>query len=170
GVRRSHITNLLQRLSESLNSYSEKVYKKYTSPPVEEVQTVRTTAGPLMRIRPEPDQLPPSQRPGASLPPLGLEFDEPETVSNSDEPKRELTEEELALFSRPENVIDPSVVGQILKGQRSESGQQLVERPDGRVKTYFSVENIREPKKVAKRDKDLPPVTMLQDRSEEHTS
>ncbi len=164
GIHRSHITNFLQRLSESLNSYSEQVYKKYHSQPAEPVQTVRTTAGPLMRIRPEPDQLPPSQRPGASLPPLGLDFDDPEAAASADDtPRRELTEEELALFSRPENIIDPSVVGQILKGQRTESGQQLVERPDGRIKTYFSVENIREAKKVPRREKDLPTINLLQD-------
>jgi DNA segregation ATPase FtsK/SpoIIIE-like protein len=168
GVRRSHITTLLQRVSEQLNRYSESINKKYNAAPVEEVQTLRTNAGPLMRIRPDPNQLPPSQRPGAAgvnLPPLGLDFEEKETAApdTSDEPRRELTPEELALFSRPEGIVDPSVVGQILKGQKNEAGQQLVERPDGRVKTYFSVDNIREAKKVVKREKDLPAVGLLQD-------
>jgi DNA segregation ATPase FtsK/SpoIIIE-like protein len=168
GVKRSHITSLLEYISERLTSYSERVSKKYNSPPVEEVQTLRTNAGPLMRIRPDPNQLPPSQRPGAvgiNLPPLGLDFEEEAkpAVEVPDEPRRELTPEELALFSRPEGVVDPSVVGQILKGQKNEAGQQLVERPDGRVKTYFSVDNIREAKKAVKREKELPAVTLLQD-------
>jgi hypothetical protein len=156
GVRKAHITGWLQRNGERLQAYSDRIYRaqnpvKNAAPPV-----ASPRLPPLMRIRPDLDNIPPSQRyvPAASLPPLGI-GDETETPN--------LTEAEIALFSRPENFVDPTVVGKVLKGQKSEFGHLQVERPDGRVKNYFSVANIKEPKKVAKRERELPPLELLQD-------
>jgi DNA segregation ATPase FtsK/SpoIIIE-like protein len=156
GIRKTHITGWLQRTGERLQAYSDRVYRIQhpNTAPAQSVASVRLP--PLMRIRPDPDNIPPSQRyvPSTNLPPLGID-DEP------DEPK--LTEEEIALFSRPEGFVDPTVVGKVLKGQKTESGHLQVERPDGRVKNYFSVANIKEPKKISKRERDLPSIDILQD-------
>ncbi|MCU0496358.1 MAG: DNA translocase FtsK [Anaerolineae bacterium] len=163
GVRRSQITSWLQRTSERLMRYSEKIAppdKRDTSK-VQNVSARRTQS--LMRIRADPSHLPPSQR---SLPPLGIEEEDPPAAPPPaviEPPKRTLTPQEEALFSRPENFVDPLTAGKILKGQKSEYGWQVIERPDGRIKNYFSVANIREPKKTSKREKDLPPLEILQD-------
>ncbi|MBC8170561.1 MAG: DNA translocase FtsK, partial [Anaerolineae bacterium] len=158
GIRRSAITGWLQRTSQRLQAYADKVYQTQnpSTAPTPNLP-VRSPASSLMRIRPDLNSLPPSQRPGAtaSLPPLGIDDEHPEAP--------QLSEQELALFARPENFVDPTIVGKVLKGQKNEAGQQLVERPDGRIKNYFSVDNIREPKKVGKREKELPSVELLQD-------
>lgn len=154
GVRKSQILSWLKTRSERLQDFSDQIDAKYKPKPAAQQAPppVRTPYGTLMRIRPEPGHLPPSMRADA-LPPLGI-----------DEPKEStLTEQDKALFGRAVATVDFSVIGTMLKGQKSADGFQMVERPDGRTKRYFSVDNIKEAKKVGKRDKDLPPLELLQD-------
>ncbi|HEX2619875.1 MAG TPA: DNA translocase FtsK, partial [Phototrophicaceae bacterium] len=161
GMRRSHITNWLQRTSQRLQAYADRIYMAQhpNIPAPAPVIPARSPVNSLMRIRPNLNSLPPSQRPGATplnLPPLGIDDDKPEPVL--------LSQEDMALFARPEtSTVDPSIVGKILKGQKNDAGLQLVERPDGRIRNYFSVDNIKEPKKTGKREKDLPAIELLQD-------
>ncbi len=156
GVRRTQITTWIRTVSERLQQYSTQVDSKYRPKPQtvdpQQAALMRSPYTSLMRIRPDRRNVRPSLRPEA-LPPLGIE--EPR------EPR--LSEQEMALFSRPENFVDPSVIGKVLKGQRGPDGFQLVERPDGRIKRYFSVERMKEPKRVVKRDPNLPPLELLQD-------
>ncbi|NOG48373.1 MAG: hypothetical protein HND48_02185 [Chloroflexi bacterium] len=85
------------------------------------------------------------------MPPLGL-----------DEPKiAQLTAEEQALFSRPEKAgIDPSSIGALL-AETSAEGYPLVQRPDGRIRRYFTVEGIKEQRRSLRRDAALPSITLL---------
>ena len=58
-----------------------------------------------------------------------------------------------------------SIIGKVLPPTRRQkkSDPQLVERPDGRIKRYFTVENMQEAKRVARRIKALPPLSLLRD-------
>src|SRR3954451_8435477 len=63
---------------------------------------------------------------------------------------------EHPLFKRTENVI--GVIQSARKG-----APQMVERPDGRLKRYFTVAGMKEPKQIAKRDTTLPNLNLLVD-------
>jgi S-DNA-T family DNA segregation ATPase FtsK/SpoIIIE len=166
GVRVEQVTGWLRRTSARLQAYADRALSvqmtragQRARAQVDPVLARAMAAGrsplhSLMRIRPDPAHLPPSQRIDlASLPPLGV--DEPRVV--------QLSDEDLALFMRPEEkALDISGLGTILKS-RGENDEILIERPDGRIKRYFSVASIKEPKKVPKRDKGLPAIELLQD-------
>jgi S-DNA-T family DNA segregation ATPase FtsK/SpoIIIE len=161
GIKRQHVGDVLKGWSASLHAYADRTEthtRRYLG-----MYSIKTPEGAalkhatsLVRIRPDRANLPPSLREDSyALPPLGI--DEPRTEN--------LSEEERALFTRPDHKSsDMSGIGAILKGQRDERGNQLITRPDGRVKRYFSVDRIREVKRPVKRDKGLPPLDLLQDR------
>jgi S-DNA-T family DNA segregation ATPase FtsK/SpoIIIE len=156
GLRRSQFTGLLQTLSRTFDRFSQRAELAYRYALNERriravVGVGRSPAGSLMRIRPDAAHVRPSLR-EAQLPPLGLE--EPKII--------QLTEAEKALFERQERGQDLSGIGTLLK-ERHPDGAQLVRRPDGRVRRYFSVDAIREQKKVNKRDALLPSLSLLQD-------
>lgn len=170
GIRVEQVTDWLNRTGAKLQAYADKAaaaaapYRtragqramaKVDPAMARNMTSARSSpVNSLMRIRPDPTHLPPSQRIDPStLPPLGV-----------DEPKAaQLTNEEMALFMRPEaKAMDVSGVGTILK-ERGENGEIFVERPDGRIKRYFSVANIKEQKRQTKRDKMLPTLDFLQD-------
>lgn len=163
GIRASQVRALLQRFSTRLHTYADRVntetrrYLGASSVKTPATYGSRSPAHSLVRIRPDRANLPPSLREpgGIALPPLGI-----------DEPKAEtLSPEDLALFTRPESHDTESWgVGTLLKGQKDEYGHQLIERPDGRVKRFFSVDTFREAKRTVKRDKTLPPLELLTDR------
>ncbi len=110
-----------------------------------------TQTQPILRIRPDPAHLPPSLRPGApSLLPTPTDTAE---IDYTNHP----------LFSRRED--SPALSNQIgnIKGKRIKGQPVLVERPDGRTKRFFTVEGMKEPKVVAKRDPALPALGILRD-------
>jgi S-DNA-T family DNA segregation ATPase FtsK/SpoIIIE len=109
----------------------------------------RTPPSPIVRIRHNPANLPPSMRPGAA--PLA------ETPA---EPASKVPDHPL--FNRQEPLPDYNAIG-TPKGKRSKDGFLLVERPDGRIKRYFTVDNLKEPKYVSKRGNELPSLDMLHD-------
>lgn len=169
GIRAEQVTEWLNRNGKRLQIYADKAAEaaaphrtragqramaKVDPVMARNMNSARSPVNSLMRIRPDPSHLPPSQRiDPATLPPLGV--DEPKVV--------QLSDADMALFMRPEEkAADLTGVGTILK-QRGENGEILVERPDGRIKRYFSVENIKEQKRVIKRDKMLPNLDFLQD-------
>lgn len=156
GLRRTAFLNLIQRASQALARFSQHAELAYRYALNERrvravVGVGRSPAGTLMRIRPDPAHIRPSLR-EAQLPPLGLE--EPKII--------QLTEAEQALFARQERGQDLSGIGNLLKDRHAD-GSLLVRRPDGRVRRYFSVDAIREPKKVNKRENVLPGLGLLQD-------
>ncbi len=123
-----------------------KIVPIVASPPVE---TRKRTTGTFIRIRPDPAHLPPSQRPGGVVRDVSAGTAE---IGKTSEHPLPLSREILGGF----NAIGT------LKGKK-QKGVQLVERPDGRVKRYYTVDDMREVKKVGKRDSNLPPLELLQD-------
>lgn len=160
GVKPSHVSTFLQKASQSLRRYAEKTSqiperpRRFIAPePVESADEAvppphqrRTT---IMRIRPDPQNLPPSQRAGAQP------------------AKTETADSALPNIEAPEvsnNHIIPefNAIG-TLKERKRKTDVQFVERPDGRIKRYFSVENMAEPKRSGKREAELPPLDILRD-------
>ncbi|MEO0561760.1 MAG: DNA translocase FtsK, partial [Chloroflexota bacterium] len=101
---------------------------------------------PILRIRPNMDNIPPSLRPGAK--PIVVE-----------------SEEELAnhpLFAEAVEGETFNIIGEIIE-ENKKTGEQKVRRPDGRIKRYFSVGEMDEPKRTGRRRKDWPDLDILRD-------
>jgi S-DNA-T family DNA segregation ATPase FtsK/SpoIIIE len=162
GVKATHVIGFLQNISRQLSAYSEKASRIPERPrrqrlTVPEPVVTPDEAGPaphqrrtmIMRIRPDPQSIPPSQRAGAqpakpeALDTLSSVIEAPEVSSN--------------------HIIPEFNAIGTLKERKRKTDIQLVERPDGRVKRYFSVENMAEPKRTGKREAELPPLDMLRD-------
>ncbi len=157
GLRRNQFTNLIARGGKALSKFSQRADLTYRYALNERkiravVGVGRSPTGSLMRIRPDAAHIRPSLR-EAQLPPLGLE--EPKVAIP-------LTDAEQALFARQERGQDLTGIGALLKDKHTD-GSTLVRRPDGRVRRYFSVDAIREQKKVNKREGLLPALSLLQD-------
>jgi hypothetical protein len=114
---------------------------------------------PLMRIRPAPNSLPPSLRPtgaaATAVPLAQLPLDEDTAPTAPINPSASLDE-----FNTFKTNIN-STIGSLLK--KDKNAPQMVQRPDGRVKRYYSVEAMKEAKRVGKREMPLPPLELLQD-------
>lgn len=173
GVKRSQVTNILYRASQKLEAYgynlSSKARKKTppiaaapVSRPIREPVVIPSDTTPrklpltsIMRVRPRLENLPPSLRPGAAptQPVQDDSIERLEQVLSGGENKPET----------PRQLVSPNfnVIGNLLPLKGKEP--QMVERPDGRIKRYFNVESMKEPRKVSKRDKRLPPLELLQD-------
>lgn len=117
--------------------------------PTESPSTKRVTQN-VLRIRPDLDNIPPSLRPGAN------------TLSIRETPDDELTLSEPSLLTLDNLKANFNAIG-TLKGKKGKDGFQQVERPDGRIKRYFNVSDMKEAKKVLKRDPNLPPLELLRD-------
>ncbi|MDX2140046.1 MAG: DNA translocase FtsK [Chloroflexota bacterium] len=121
-------------------------------PPAETIAAPRPTAQTILRIRPDPDSLPPSLRPGAQpLEPM------PEVVEKNEDYSQH------PLFMKHE--ANPALAEQIgvIQGKRVKGQPVMVQRPDGRIKRFYTVEGMKETKFVAKRDPTLPPLSLLRD-------
>ena len=163
GIRLRHLARLLERLSSRMRAVGEKLETSLPKaeplqpPPVPVAPPTVTATSPevsrvnIMRIKPDPANIPPSQRPGAPGFEANLEDDDIEKLTgrNTGEDRHIVTE-----FN---------AIGE-LKPKRKKNDLQLVERPDGRIKRYFDVEQMKETRKVAKRPRDLPPLELLEDR------
>ena len=168
GIRRSQITHWLQATSERLQTYSQRIFeatKPKEIPPPTSIETMpaptsfttrRPTTSALIRIRPNFDNLPPSQRPGAAAPkpaPNSIEERFDKMIVSGGETNQAVSASLIADFDLIGKPVDTKTKG----------GPLMVERPDGRVKRYFTIESMKEPKKILKRDKSLPPLELLQD-------
>jgi len=187
GIRRKHIRqaftsveNFLYRTGEAwasipMDKPQKKVAKPVISPskpaPLPDVEKMdmgdshkqRVT---IMRIRPDFTVLPPSQRPTLDAPPPKPKpkpFLTPTTELEADLARLEriLTQSEKPTDLPGQLKGELSALGTLLP--RKGKDPQQVERPDGRIKRYFTTESMKENKKVVKRDKSLPPLELLQD-------
>jgi S-DNA-T family DNA segregation ATPase FtsK/SpoIIIE len=158
--RRQRSLTTANRLDEALNAPPQVVTDIGTptvhTPSGMEQQRVKTFS--IMRVRVDPERIPPSQRPGAVPPPIWVEEVE------AQEAAKPIDASQHPLFNRRETPTLPSfnAIGTV-KGRKNKGGPVLVERPDGRVKRYFPVEGMREVKTSAKRDTNLPPMDLLRD-------
>lgn len=157
GLRRTHIIHALLRTGERLQAWSAKLHPEApktevvapaaNTPPIPPALLARRT--PIMRIRPRRDQLPPSLRP------TSVQLQQP---NKNDE---DLTKHPL--FSAGRDLkLDVNLIGE-LTNRKTEDGHRIVRRPDGREKRYFAIEQMKEQKRVVKRDKILPPLDILTD-------
>lgn len=177
GLQRSRLSGWLQNKSQRLKAYAEKMSEGLESPSstrkptpepaivippqaetVQPIETISPTANdnissrklpPLVRIRPNLDNLPPSQRPGVVVPPTTMLSTNGETIIPQESETTELP-----------SIGNFNAIGTLKKKVK---GIQLVERPDGRIKRYFTVDSMREPKRPVKREANLPPLELMRD-------
>lgn len=148
GIRRAYLINLLNSNGQRLLAWGEKMRgTQQRVVPVAPLAPQRTS---LYRIRPDHSRLPPSLRPGAVVP-------------------RATKEEEAEIIHHPlfntkgrEMKVDVNLVGEPT-GKRDSGGYTLVRRPDGREKRYFAMNEMKELKKIVKRENPLPPMELLGD-------
>ncbi len=191
GIRREQIKWVFAKLQARMSAFSERLSER----PAENRKRRRTAQQrrdlaarhralqlespelvlkvPMMRIRPDLNNIPPSLRPGAAS-----------TVPDE-------TEEELAehpLFTGEVRNDPFNIIGEIIepdkpkapakksskstKSKKSNAApeeapvaneEKKVKRPDGRVKRYFALGDMDEAKKVGNRKKDYPELDLLDD-------
>ncbi|MBZ0304139.1 MAG: DNA translocase FtsK, partial [Anaerolineae bacterium] len=100
-----------------------------------------------------PENVPPSQR-------IAAAHKDDTAVDGDYEDVKSLTERNVG--EDHHIIAEFNAIG-ILKPKRKKTDDQLVERPDGRVKHYFEIEKMKEPRRVGKRDRDLPPLDLMDD-------
>jgi S-DNA-T family DNA segregation ATPase FtsK/SpoIIIE len=160
GIKSSHIVTFLRKVSQRLSAYAEKtsqiperprrfVAPEPIIPPDEAAPAPHQRRTTLMRIRPDPQNIPPSQRAGAQPA-------KPEAVDSAP------TTIQAPEVSSHHIIPEFNAIG-TLKERKRKTDIQYVERPDGRIKRYFSVENMAEPKRTGKREADLPALEILRD-------
>ncbi len=109
---------------------------------------------PFMRIRANPENIPPALRTAQT--PKPVQTPRP-TVATPEAPPKDYPS-----FSGQRQLRrEFNLIGEVKR--KTKDGVQWVERPDGRLKRYFSVDNMREPKRIIRRDKELPPLDLLED-------
>lgn len=148
GIRRAYLINLLNRNGQRLQTWGQEMRgTQQRVVPVAPLAPQRTS---LYRIRPDHSRLPPSLRPGAPA------------ARASKEEEAEIIRHPLFNTKGREMKVDVNLVGE-LTGKRDAGGYALVRRPDGREKRYFAMSEMRESKKIVKREKPLPPMELLGD-------
>ncbi len=126
----------------------------------------------VLRIRPNPQNLPPSLRQALTA------AQQDPTPPEATKPKPVIPVERDADYHRLTKVLKTSeeaeveagelkfspgeLIGEVIPKQKK-TDTQMVRRPDGRVKHYFTSEQMKEEKKLIKRDKGLPPLDLLKD-------
>ena len=172
GIRRDHVAKWLTRASDTLHTQAKRYRpiprpkpERVTLEPTLDTQVVidasgaptlqktslideqRIKAHSIMRIRPDFSNMPPSMRPGATP---------AETRTDEEREEAESEAAEHPMFHRAEGII--GTVQTARKGT-----PQMVQRPDGRMKRYFNVSGMKEPRQIARRDPSLPPLSLLED-------
>ncbi len=170
GIKRTHISNLLGKWSERLLTYGRGVESKTQKPRSQRSVRVDPTAltgvsrfdrrgngGTIVRIRPDLENLPPSARQETAPQPP------PESIVKDEVDKRLLRTLEKPRDESPtESTGEFSIMGMLVP-KTNPKEPQMIERPDGRIKRYFSIDSMKEQKKVGRRAKALPPLDLLQD-------
>lgn len=183
GLNRRQLGNWLKRSSQKLHAYGEELRAPYQkarqeaksrlddahSTPVKlmdtdapqllmptAAQTQRIKHYSLMRIKVNLANIPPSLRQELRNASQANTATEPQEASA---PTPTVSAESLPIFQRKENNFN--AIGTIKGKPGKASGPLLVERPDGRMKRYFTVSNLKEPRSNIKRDANLPSIDLL---------
>ena len=167
GVRRHHVIKWLDLLSHRLryegqrlkpsapshvirvNPLSEALHRPVavsqggTLVMPTEAQVQRVTAYHIVRIKANLDNLPPSLRASAAETPVPAKPASPGLPS----------------YEPP---VHFDAIGTV-KGKPGRDGAMTVERPDGRVKRYFTVSGMRESRVQPRREPGLPPLDLLRE-------
>lgn len=156
GLSLNTVRSWLQMTTNRLMMFSQQMAARYPAPAKRTVQSAAVppvpprslstrTAAPILRIRPDVEHIPPSLRPGVK-----------------DHLSKELGLAAPSLLTLEKLKADFNAVG-TMKGKKTKDGLLFVERPDGRTKRYFGVADMKEQKRVGKRDAHLPPLELLRD-------
>lgn len=141
-----------RRLQEERKAIAVAAVAAASKPAAADVPPPRVVTQTILRIRPDHASLPPSLRPGATPDP---------TTEDRASPEEDLSQHPL--FTRREESPVSANIGEV-KGKRGKGQPLEVERPDGRVKRYFTVEGMKEARANLKRDTtQLPPLDLLRD-------
>ncbi len=166
GLRRTQISAWLRTAIERLETYGNRLRtpaqpeRAPQPPPLTPVEIEQQRRSPVVRIRPDMTTIPPSQR-QTTPPPVVKEIPKDETVERLERAFTHAADIE----QQEENPIQrdrEEVIGTLVP-KKNKSSPQMIQRPDGRLKRYFSVESMKEDRKVGRRPKDLPPLDLLQD-------
>ncbi|MFW5691364.1 MAG: DNA translocase FtsK [Chloroflexota bacterium] len=179
GIRHEQVSGVLRRVSDTLSNQGQKLAAT-PLPERRQKSSLTPAARPglaeaekpvhqrvqVMRIRPDRNRLPPSLRPAATPPPEPADKQKPAAPVERDADYERLSQ---VLKTSAETIAAPrqfkldvqDIIGELLPKKKTDP--QMVRRPDGRVKHYFTTEAMAEPKKIIKREKDLPPLELLQD-------
>jgi hypothetical protein len=161
GIQRQQIIETIIARGHKLLLYAEQVLPEATlnandnnigsSTPLETSPTAMPNTLPLMHIRADYSKVAPSLRPDAPKLDVGIRFSKDELESHP-------------LFNSPKDElkIDYNIIGE-KTGKKDPQGFEVIRRPDGREKRYFNVKAMKEAKKVGRRDKKLPELTIMAD-------
>ncbi len=181
GIKRQQVMNWLNSIGNYLNTRGAKLaatplpekIKPVVTPPVEAKGLADKAAKPphkraqVMRIRPNPADLPPSLRPARAAKPTAEPDALKKPVVKKDADYDRLSHvlkvsEEAEVDARQLKVDTNEMIGELIP-KKKKTAPQMVKRPDGRMKHYFTAEQMQEDKKVVRRSKFLPPLDLLQD-------
>lgn len=155
GIRRRNIINWVNTIgyrllmfSERLSGAADRVTIPEAPPAPEKVLELSTRHIPIMRIVQDMSNLPPSLRNAILM--------------GDDDKDGDIDISKHPLFQAPiENMkVDFNAIG-VITHKRTEEGTRIVRRPDGREKRYFSVDEMKEDKKIGRREKALPKLDIL---------
>jgi len=166
GIQRSQIVDTLKKYSDRLQVFSERMLKTNDEPQTKDELAVykQLLSSPhyrtqIMRIRIAPEHLPPSVRANRQRRLRAKTI--AEEVEKKKEPRPDL--ENHPLFARNrETLADYNLIGERIGKKDKNTGYPLVKRPDGRVKKYFTVDEIKEETRTGRRLKALPDLDLLQ--------
>jgi len=165
GIKRRQIVDKLTHYSARLQKLSDRMLKTTDEPKPKDKLAIykQLLASPnyrtqIMRIRIAEENLPPSVRANRQRRLKAKAI--AEDVEKKKEPRPDL--ENHPLFARDrEKLADYNLIGERTGKKDKTSGYPLVNRPDGRVKKYFTVAEIKEETRTGRRSKALPDLDLL---------
>lgn len=165
GVQRKQLIDMINRYSQRLQAYSDSLLKSPDEPKPKDALELykQLITSPnyrthIMRIRINPDTLPPSQRAARERRIKAKSIKE--VVQKKNEPRPDLDNHPLFTGDR-EKLTDYNLIGERTGKKDKASNYPLVERPDGRIKKYFTIGDMKEEIRTGRRIKALPDLELL---------
>jgi len=165
GVQRRQILENLKRYNQKLQKHSEQLLRTSDEPKIKDELEVykqiitspnyRTN---IMRIRIDSGNLSPSARADRARRLKAQSIKE--EVQKKQEPRPDLDNHPLFATNR-EKLTDYNLIGKKTGKKDKTTGYPLVERPDGRLKKYFIVNEMKEETRTGRRLKSLPDLELL---------
>lgn len=166
GVQRRQIVKTIYKYSAKLQSFSDRLLKAQDEPKAKDGLAIykQLLSSPhyrthIMRIRIDPDNLPPSVRATRQRRLKAKTI--AEEVEKKKENRPDLDNHPLFAKDR-EKLADYNLIGEKTGNKDKATGYPLVKRPDGRMKKYFTVAEIKEETRTGRRLKALPDMDLLQ--------
>ncbi len=165
GIKRKQIVTKLQEYSDRLEKFSNRLLTTNEEPKTKDELDVykQLLASPnyrthIMRIRIDPDNLPPSVRANRQRRLKAKTI--AKEVEKKREPRPDLENHPLFVRDR-EKLADYNLIGERTGKKDKDTGYPIVKRPDGRVKKYFTIAEIKEETRTGRRAKALPDLELL---------